>query len=116
MRRGQILTRIQNEQITLSQYSILNKFSMWYDVIGYRINVLSTMRKNIQPVLESDADCEEETIDQPMLPVPLRMTSNSIPTLETKPQILEMEIYQSASTIIENKNNFEEKVCLFLFL
>nr|POE89395.1 hypothetical protein CFP56_01755 [Quercus suber] len=31
------------------------------------INVLSTMGKKIQAVLESDADCEEETIDQPML-------------------------------------------------
>ncbi|KAK7836654.1 hypothetical protein CFP56_022278 [Quercus suber] len=34
------------------------------------INVLSTMGKKIQAVLESDADCEEETIDQPMLDVP----------------------------------------------
>ena len=34
------------------------------------INVLSTIGKKIQAMLESDADYEEETIDQPMLDVP----------------------------------------------
>ena len=34
------------------------------------INVLSTMGKKIQAMLESEADCEEESIDQPMLDVP----------------------------------------------
>ncbi|KAK7819152.1 disease resistance protein adr2 [Quercus suber] len=38
------------------------------------INVLSTMGKKIQAMLESDADCEEETIDQPMLDVPKNTT------------------------------------------
>ncbi|KAK7832345.1 disease resistance protein rml1b [Quercus suber] len=38
------------------------------------INVLSTMGKKIQAALESDADCEEETIDQPMLDVPQNTT------------------------------------------
>ena len=38
------------------------------------INVLSTMGKKIQAVLESDADCEEETIDRPMLDVPKNTT------------------------------------------
>ncbi|KAF3959975.1 hypothetical protein CMV_015265 [Castanea mollissima] len=38
------------------------------------INVLSTMGKKIQAVLESEADCEEETIDQPMLDVPRNTT------------------------------------------
>ncbi|KAM3685343.1 hypothetical protein ACJW31_11G110900 [Castanea mollissima] len=34
------------------------------------INVLSTMGKKIQAVLESDTDCKEEAIDQPMIDVP----------------------------------------------
>ena len=38
------------------------------------INVLSTMGKKIQAMLESYADCEEETIDQPMLDVPKNTT------------------------------------------
>ena len=38
------------------------------------INVLSTMGKKIQAVLESDADCEEETFDQPMLDIPKNTT------------------------------------------
>nr|XP_023927254.1 TMV resistance protein N-like [Quercus suber] len=38
------------------------------------INVLSTMGNKIQAVLESDADCEKETIDQPMLDVPKNTT------------------------------------------
>ena len=32
------------------------------------------MGKKIQAVLESDADCEEETFDQPMLDVPKNTT------------------------------------------
>ena len=32
------------------------------------------MGKKIRAVLESDADCEEETIDQPMLDVPKNTT------------------------------------------
>ena len=38
------------------------------------INVLSTMGKKIQAVLESETDCEEESIDQPMLDVPKNTT------------------------------------------
>ena len=43
------------------------------------INVLSTMGKKIRAVLESDADCGQETIDQPMLDVPKNTTC---PTLD----------------------------------
>ncbi|KAK7860450.1 disease resistance protein adr2 [Quercus suber] len=38
------------------------------------IDVHSTMGKKIQAVLESDADCGKETIDQPMLDVPKNTT------------------------------------------
>ena len=38
------------------------------------INVLSTMGKKLRAVLESDADCGKETIDQPILDVPKNTT------------------------------------------
>ena len=43
----------------------MHLLSLETQYISYLINVLSTMGKKIQDVLESDADCEEETIDQP---------------------------------------------------
>ena len=47
------------------------------------INVLSTMGKKIQAVLESDADCNEETIDQPMLDVPNNSTFPALDGFES---------------------------------
>ena len=47
------------------------------------INGLSTMGKKIQAVLESDADCEEETIDQPMLDVPKNTTCPALDGFES---------------------------------
>ncbi|KAL0007735.1 hypothetical protein SO802_009237 [Lithocarpus litseifolius] len=47
------------------------------------INVLSTMGKKIQAVLESDADCEEETIDQPMLDIPKNTTCPTLGGFES---------------------------------
>ena len=47
------------------------------------INVLSTMRKKIQAVLESDADCGEETFDQPMLDVPKNTTCPALDGFES---------------------------------
>ena len=48
------------------------------------INGLSTMGKKIQVVLESNTDCEEETIDQPMLEVPKNTTYPTLDGFESR--------------------------------
>ncbi|KAF3949221.1 hypothetical protein CMV_024884 [Castanea mollissima] len=68
----------EENRIELKNASVVprNPMHLW-------INVLSTMGKKIQAVLESDADCEEEAIDQPMLDVPKNTTCPALDGFES---------------------------------
>ncbi|KAF3959977.1 hypothetical protein CMV_015267 [Castanea mollissima] len=77
------LLKFNHHQSVGNSVSFLNASVVPRNPMHLWINALSTMGNKIQAVLESDADCEEEAIDQPMLDVPKNTTCPALDGFES---------------------------------